>query len=35
MWLVGVVSSQWVWLVGGTYGCGYQEVSVVRMYKCG
>ena len=35
MWLVGVVSRRWVWLVGvgGIYGCGYQEVSVaVRRY---
>ena len=23
-----------MWLVGGFYGCGYQEVSV-RMYRCG
>ena len=22
-------------LVGGIYGCGYQEVCVVRMYRCG
>ena len=28
MWLVGVVSSRWVWLVGegGIYGCGCKEV---------
>ena len=34
----------WVWLVGGMYGCGYQEVGVVGrrrvwlaggMYGCG
>ena len=25
----------WVWLVGGIYGCGYQEVGVARMYRCG
>ena len=30
-----VVSRRWVWLVGGIYGCGYQEVGVVRMYRCG
>ena len=31
MWLVGVVSRRWVWLVGvgGIYGCGYKEV-----YRC-
>ena len=29
MWLAGVVSRKWVWLVGGIYGCGYQEVGVV------
>ena len=23
MWLVGVVSMRWVWLVGGIYGYGY------------
>ena len=23
MWLVGVVSRRWVWLVGGIYGYGY------------
>ena len=23
MWLMGVVSRRWVWLVGGTYGYGY------------
>ena len=27
MWLVGVVSRRWVWLVGGIYGYGY-HVSV-------
>ena len=26
MWLVGVVNWKWVWLVGGIYGCGFQEV---------
>ena len=31
MWLVGVVSRRWLWLVGGIYGCGYHEVRVVRM----
>ena len=35
MWLVGVVGRMWVWLVGGIYGCGYQEVGVVRVYRCG
>ena len=35
MCLVGVVSMIWVWLVGGIYGCDYQEVGVVRMYRCG
>ena len=36
VWLVGVVSRRWVWPVGGVYGCGgYQEVGVVRMYRCG
>ena len=23
LWLVGVVSRRWVWLVGGIYGYGY------------
>ena len=40
MWLVGVESMgvvirRWVWLVGGIYGCGYQEVGVVEIYWCG
>ena len=39
MWLVGVASGSgwnvWVWLVGGMYGCGYQEVGVVGYYWCG
>ena len=26
MWLVGVVSRRWVWLVGGIYGYGCAEV---------
>ena len=28
MWLVGVMSRRWVWLVGegGIYGCGCKEV---------
>ena len=34
-WLVGVVIRRQVWLVGGIYGCGYQEVGVVRLYICG
>ena len=21
--------------MGGIYGCGYQEVGVIRMYRCG
>ena len=25
----------WVWLAGGMYGCGYQEVGVVGNYWCG
>ena len=33
MYEVGVASGSgwnlWVWLVGGMYGCGYQEVGVV------
>ena len=32
--VVGVVI-RWVWIVGGIYGCGYQDVGVVRMYRCG
>ena len=35
MWLVGVVSKRWMWLVGvgGIYGCGSQELGiVVRRY---
>ena len=24
-----------MWLVGGIYRCGYREVGVVRMYRCG
>ena len=37
MWLVGVVSRRWVWLlgVGGIYGCSYQEVGVGGIYGCG
>ena len=30
MWLVSVVSRRWVWLDGGIFGCGYQEVGVVK-----
>ena len=26
-----IVSRRQVWLVGGIYGCGYQEVGVVKM----
>ena len=29
MWLVGVVSRRWLWLVGGIYGCGYHEVYII------
>ena len=32
VWLVGVGRRRWVWLVCGMYGCGNQEVGVVRMY---
>ena len=37
MWLVGVASRRWVWLVGvgGIYGCGWQEVGVGGIYGCG
>ena len=28
VWLVSVVSRRQLWLVGGIYGCGYQEVGV-------
>ena len=35
VWLVGVIRRKQVWVVGGLYGCGYQEVGVVRMYRCG
>ena len=31
---MGVASGVWVWLEGGIYGCDYQKVGVVRMYKC-
>ena len=31
----GVISRRHVWLVGGIYGCCYQEVGVVRMYRYG
>ena len=31
--LVGVISRRQVWLVGGNYGCGYQEVGMIRMYR--
>ena len=36
MQLVGGVSRRQVWLAGRIYeyGCGYQEVGVVRMYRC-
>ena len=34
MLLVDVVSRRRVLLVGGIYGCGYQEVGVVRIYSC-
>ena len=29
---MGVVSRRRVWLAGGMYGCGYQEVGVVGTY---
>ena len=29
-----IVNKRWVWLVGGIYACGYQEVGMVRMYRC-
>ena len=37
MWLMGVVSRRWVWLVGGIYGYGYNVLVwlvgvVVRRY---
>ena len=37
MWLVGMVSRRWVWLVGGMYGYGYNVEAwlvgvVVRRY---
>ena len=32
---MGVVSRRWVWVMGGIYGCSYQDVGVVRMYRCG
>ena len=35
VWLVGVASRRKVWLVGGIYVCGYQEVVVVTMHRCG
>ena len=35
VWLVVVVCMRWVWVVGEIYGCGYQEVSAVRVYRCG
>ena len=30
-----MVSRKRVWLAGGMYGCGYQEVGVVGNYWCG
>ena len=44
MWLSGGGCGWQVWLAGGIYGCGYQEVGVVSrrrvwlaggMYGCG
>ena len=32
---MGLVSRRRVWLAGGMYGCGYQEVGVVGNYWCG
>ena len=35
MWLVGVVSRRWVWLVGGIYGYGYHVyIGVVSGCCC-
>ena len=34
MWLVDMVSRRQVSLVGGIYGCGYQEVGVVSGCGC-
>ena len=31
---MGVASKKQMWQVDRIYGCGYQEVSVVRMYMC-
>ena len=33
VWLVGVVIRRWVWLAGGMYGCGYQEVGVASRWN--
>ena len=32
MWLVGMVSRRWVWLVGGIYGYGY-HVYILSLVK--
>ena len=32
---MGNVSKRWVFLGGRIYGCGYQEVGVVIMHRCG
>ena len=34
MWLVGVVSRRWVWLVGGIYGYGYNVYIGVASRCC-
>ena len=34
MWLVGVVSRRWVWLVGGIYGYGYNVAIGVASQCC-
>ena len=35
VWLVGMVSRRWVWLVGGIYGYGYLScISVVSGCCC-
>ena len=34
MWLVGVVSRRWVWLVGGIYGYGYNDDCIGVVSGC-
>ena len=31
----GLVSRMWVWLVGGSCGCGYINCRVGGIYECG